>query len=167
MGNATKKSIFDHSFPEKRLLHCQLLSEPKNLQSLLLSLGYVSLERVLLISDQKYFLPNMLLFKNAPENDPYLGNDFFWYRSDGKAAAPSLLVLCSFDKKFSCRVIWSLFGCLVVGCGAWATLTIERLPILYLYTKYMCMCTEEEMGARIRWRISEAGECTSELPELI
>ena len=32
--------------------------------------------------------------------------------------------------------------------------------------KYMCMCTEEEKGARIRWRISEAGECTSELPEL-
>ena len=32
--------------------------------------------------------------------------------------------------------------------------------------KYMCMCTEEEKGARIRWRISEAGECTSELRDL-
>ena len=84
MGNATKKSIFDHSFPEKRLLHCQLLSEPKNLQSPLIFLGYVSLERALLILDQKYFLPNMLLFKNAPENNPYLGTDFFGVGLMGK-----------------------------------------------------------------------------------
>ena len=109
MGNATKKSIIGHSFPEKRLLQCQLLSEPKNLQSLFIFLGYVSLERVFFILDQKYFLPNMLLFKYAPENDP--------------------------RKRF----------CL---------------------GKYMCMCTEEEKGARIRWRISEAGECTSELRDL-
>ena len=116
--------------------------------------------------DLKYFLPNMLLFKNAPENDPYLGNDFFWCGSDGKGLAHSVLVLWPVDKKFSCRVIWSLFGCLVVGCGARATLTIERLPTLYLYYKINVYVHGRRNGSKNLWRISEAGECTSELLEL-
>ena len=87
MGNTTKISIFDHSFPEKQLLHCQLLSEPKNLQSLFIFLGYVSLERVLFISDKQYSLPNVLLFKNGlePQKTTHTSEMIFiWCGSDGK-----------------------------------------------------------------------------------
>ena len=114
MGNATKKSIFDHSFPEKRLLHCQLLSEPKNLQSLFIFLGYVSLERVFFYLGPKILSTKRATFQICPRK------------------RPSETIL---------------FGVGLMG-------------------KYMCMCTEEEKGARIRWRISEAGECTSELRDL-
>ena len=83
MGNATKKSIFDHSFPEKRLLHCQLLSEPKNLQSLFIFLGYVSLERVFFLSWTKNTFYQTCYFSNLPQKTT-LGNDFVWCGSDGK-----------------------------------------------------------------------------------
>ena len=46
-------------------------------------------------------------------------------------------------KHWPCRVIWCPVGWLVVGCGAWVALTVERLPILLfiLRTQEYCLCS--------------------------
>ena len=49
---------------------------------------------------------------------------------------------------------------------AQVTLTIERLPTLYLYYKINVYVHGRRNGSKNLWRISEAGECTSELLEL-
>ena len=83
----------------------------------------------------KILLTKHATFQKCPRKRPIPQKRFFWRGSDEKVLVPRALVLCPVDKNCSCRVIWSLVGCLVVGCGARAPLTIERLPTLYLYYK--------------------------------
>ena len=109
------KSTFDYSFPEKQPLHCQILSEPKNLQSPLIIFEICT-------PGASFVGPKVLSTKHAtfqkcPRKRPIPQKRFFWRGSDEKVLVPRALVLCPVDKNCSCRVIWSLVGCLVVSCG--------------------------------------------------